>query len=185
MYSIKCCELNSSVIHTSLLSSLTRVFLLPFPCYLSISYRHSFLLFLLFTFSRLSLDSFSGLNFSFSHCYHRDPSQHASLRSEIENQSTAYYSTARLWDDGIIRPTDTRDILGLGLGVVTRERILRNGLLGGSATGIGDNKGFGVFRMWLSTCTMERNLAWVILIITTATNGDHIRYMKDWRPSIL
>jgi len=54
MYSIKCCDLNSSVIHTSLLSSLTRVFLLPFPCYLSISYRHSFLLFLLFTFSRLS-----------------------------------------------------------------------------------------------------------------------------------
>ncbi|KAJ7930099.1 carboxyl transferase [Mycena leptocephala] len=56
----------------------------------------------------------------------KDPSQHASLQSEIEHQSTALYSTARLWDDGIIRPTDTRDV---------------------STTWDGDGKGFGVFRM--------------------------------------
>ena len=31
--------------------------------------------------------------------------------------SSAYYSTARLWDDGIILPTQTRDVLGLALGV--------------------------------------------------------------------
>ncbi|KAF9448234.1 carboxyl transferase [Macrolepiota fuliginosa MF-IS2] len=76
----------------------------------------------------------------------KDPSQHASLKSEIENQSTAYYSTARLWDDGIIKPTDTRDVLGLGLGIVNRERILRGGK-SGTTTWDGDNKGFGVFRM--------------------------------------
>lgn len=99
-----------------------------------------FLLLVLLGFSRLSLGEPDP---SFSHCYLRDPTQHASLRSEIENQSTAYYSTARLWDDGIIKPTDTRDILGLGLGIVTRERILRSGRLG---SGIGDNS-FGVFRM--------------------------------------
>lgn len=76
----------------------------------------------------------------------RDPAQHATLKSEIENQSTAYYSTARLWDDGIIKPTDTRDVLGLGLGIVNRERMLRGGRFG-STTWNGDNKGFGVFRM--------------------------------------
>ncbi len=29
-----------------------------------------------------------------------------------EAQSTSYYSTARLWDDGIILPSDTRKVLG-------------------------------------------------------------------------
>ncbi|KAG5220664.1 methylcrotonoyl-CoA carboxylase beta chain [Salix suchowensis] len=43
-----------------------------------------------------------------------NPAQHASLEAEIERQSTALYSTARLWDDGIIKPTDTRDVVGLG-----------------------------------------------------------------------
>ena len=40
-------------------------------------------------------------------------------RTEIETsyqaQANAYYSTARLWDDGIIDPIHTRRILGLGL----------------------------------------------------------------------
>ncbi|HCU24930.1 MAG TPA: methylcrotonoyl-CoA carboxylase, partial [Deltaproteobacteria bacterium] len=30
-------------------------------------------------------------------------------------ESSVYYSTARIWDDGIIDPADTRKILGLGL----------------------------------------------------------------------
>ncbi|XP_006456827.1 hypothetical protein AGABI2DRAFT_211987 [Agaricus bisporus var. bisporus H97] len=78
----------------------------------------------------------------------KDPAQHASLKSEIENQSTAYYSTARLWDDGIIKPKDTRDVVGLGLGIVNRERMQsRGGRVGGSSTWDGDGKGFGVFRM--------------------------------------
>ena len=34
---------------------------------------------------------------------------------KYEYESSAYYSTARLWDDGIIDPVDTRRILGLGI----------------------------------------------------------------------
>jgi acetyl-CoA carboxylase carboxyltransferase component len=30
-------------------------------------------------------------------------------------ESSAYYSTARLWDDGVIDPLDTRMVLGLGI----------------------------------------------------------------------
>ena len=30
-------------------------------------------------------------------------------------ESSAYYSTARIWDDGIIDPADTRNVLGLGI----------------------------------------------------------------------
>ena len=30
-------------------------------------------------------------------------------------ESSAYYSTARLWDDGIIDPADTRTVLGLAI----------------------------------------------------------------------
>ena len=31
-------------------------------------------------------------------------------------RATPYYSTARLWDDGVIDPVDTRRVLGLALG---------------------------------------------------------------------
>ncbi len=41
----------------------------------------------------------------------------APIRAQFERQSSAYYSTARLWDDGIIDPADTRTVLGLGLAV--------------------------------------------------------------------
>lgn len=34
---------------------------------------------------------------------------------KYERESSAYYSTARIWDDGIIDPKDTRKILALGL----------------------------------------------------------------------
>ncbi|WP_440712038.1 carboxyl transferase domain-containing protein [Gordonia sp. FQ] len=37
------------------------------------------------------------------------------IRRQFEEQSDAYYSTARLWDDGIIDPADTRTVLGLAL----------------------------------------------------------------------
>lgn len=79
--------------------------------------------------------------------YYRDPSQHSSLKSEIENQSTAFYSTARLWDDGIIKPTDTRDVVGLGLALAARKGSSRRGRGDSSTTWDGDGKGFGVFRM--------------------------------------
>ncbi len=39
----------------------------------------------------------------------------APIREQFSEQSTAYYSTARLWDDGIIDPADTRTVLGLAL----------------------------------------------------------------------
>jgi 3-methylcrotonyl-CoA carboxylase beta subunit len=34
---------------------------------------------------------------------------------KYETESSAYYSSARLWDDGIIDPVDTRQVLGLGI----------------------------------------------------------------------
>ncbi|MGH3934674.1 MAG: carboxyl transferase domain-containing protein [Pseudonocardiaceae bacterium] len=37
------------------------------------------------------------------------------IRAQYEQQSHAYYSTARLWDDGVIDPADTRMVLGLAL----------------------------------------------------------------------
>jgi len=42
----------------------------------------------------------------------------AIIKSTIEKyreQSSAYYSTANIWDDGIIDPADTRMVLGLGI----------------------------------------------------------------------
>ncbi|WP_041368615.1 carboxyl transferase domain-containing protein [Nakamurella multipartita] len=39
----------------------------------------------------------------------------APIRAQYEQQGSPYYSTARLWDDGIIDPADTRRVLGLGL----------------------------------------------------------------------
>jgi 3-methylcrotonyl-CoA carboxylase beta subunit len=39
----------------------------------------------------------------------------APIRDQYEHQGSPYYSTARLWDDGIIDPIDTRRVLGMGL----------------------------------------------------------------------
>jgi 3-methylcrotonyl-CoA carboxylase beta subunit len=39
----------------------------------------------------------------------------AELREQYERQGHPYYATARLWDDGVIDPRDTRDVLGLAL----------------------------------------------------------------------
>ncbi|UNK69331.1 carboxyl transferase domain-containing protein [Microbacterium sp. H1-D42] len=44
----------------------------------------------------------------------------APIRSQYEAQGEPYYATARLWDDGIIDPDQTRDALGLALDVVSR-----------------------------------------------------------------
>jgi 3-methylcrotonyl-CoA carboxylase beta subunit len=41
------------------------------------------------------------------------------IRDQYEVQGSPYYSTARLWDDGIIDPLDTRRVLGLGLAAVS------------------------------------------------------------------
>ena len=55
------------------------------------------------------------------------------IREKYEAEGNPYYSTARLWDDGIIGPLDTRRMLALGLAAA------RN-------TPIPDTT-FGVFRM--------------------------------------
>ncbi|MDP9245762.1 MAG: methylcrotonoyl-CoA carboxylase [Chloroflexota bacterium] len=39
----------------------------------------------------------------------------AQIRDQYETQGSPYYSTARLWDDGVIDPMDTRAVLALGL----------------------------------------------------------------------
>jgi 3-methylcrotonyl-CoA carboxylase beta subunit len=42
----------------------------------------------------------------------------APIRAQYEHQGSPYYSTARLWDDGVIDPADTRTVVGLALSVV-------------------------------------------------------------------
>jgi len=37
------------------------------------------------------------------------------IRAKYEEEGSPYYSTARLWDDGIIDPLDTRRVLALGI----------------------------------------------------------------------
>jgi geranyl-CoA carboxylase beta subunit len=37
------------------------------------------------------------------------------LRLRLDKESAALFGTARLWDDGIIDPRDTRRLLGMGL----------------------------------------------------------------------
>ncbi|KAI9453337.1 carboxyl transferase [Russula earlei] len=83
----------------------------------------------------------------------RDPSQHASLKTEIEAQSSALYATARLWDDGIIKPTETRDVVGLALSLAARQRGTSRPSQPSSLSGLsgtswdGEGRGFGVYRM--------------------------------------
>jgi 3-methylcrotonyl-CoA carboxylase beta subunit len=57
----------------------------------------------------------------------------APIRQQYEEQGHPYYATARLWDDGIIDPADTRRVLALGLSASLNAPIP-------------DTK-FGVFRM--------------------------------------
>ena len=59
------------------------------------------------------------------------------IRDQYEAQGNPYYSTARLWDDGIIEPQDTREILALALDLA------RFSPLGRPL----DADGYGVFRM--------------------------------------
>jgi 3-methylcrotonyl-CoA carboxylase beta subunit len=57
----------------------------------------------------------------------------APIRDQYETQGNPYYATARLWDDGIIDPADTRRVLGLAISASLNAPI---------------EKGrFGVFRM--------------------------------------
>lgn len=40
-----------------------------------------------------------------------------SIRAQYEQEGSPYFSTSRLWDDGVIDPVETRKILGLCLDV--------------------------------------------------------------------
>ena len=39
----------------------------------------------------------------------------APVLQKYDYESSAYYSTARIWDDGVLDPLETRDVLGLGI----------------------------------------------------------------------
>jgi 3-methylcrotonyl-CoA carboxylase beta subunit len=56
-----------------------------------------------------------------------------SIRAQYEQQGNPYYATARLWDDGVIDPADTRTILGLALSVCAGAPV--------------ESVSYGVFRM--------------------------------------
>jgi len=45
------------------------------------------------------------------------------IRAQYEHQGNPYYATARLWDDGVIDPADTRLVLGLGLSAAANAPI--------------------------------------------------------------
>jgi 3-methylcrotonyl-CoA carboxylase beta subunit len=55
------------------------------------------------------------------------------VREQYEHQGHPYYSTARLWDDGVIDPAETRTVLGLALSACANAPL--------------DAPHFGVFRM--------------------------------------
>jgi 3-methylcrotonyl-CoA carboxylase beta subunit len=57
----------------------------------------------------------------------------APVLAKYDEESSAYYSTARIWDDGILDPLETRDALGLGIAVARNAPI--------------PDAKFGVFRM--------------------------------------
>jgi 3-methylcrotonyl-CoA carboxylase beta subunit len=44
------------------------------------------------------------------------PETGAQLKEQYERQGNPYYSTARIWDDGVIDPLETRRYVGLALG---------------------------------------------------------------------
>jgi 3-methylcrotonyl-CoA carboxylase beta subunit len=62
----------------------------------------------------------------------------APIREQYESQGSPWYATARLWDDGIIDPADTRRVLGLGLSASMNARARDPGA---------GRSHFGVFRM--------------------------------------
>ena len=55
------------------------------------------------------------------------------IREQYETQGHPYYASARLWDDGIIKPADTRMVLGLGLSTALNAPV--------------EKTNFGIFRM--------------------------------------
>ncbi|GAA3055272.1 carboxyl transferase domain-containing protein [Pseudonocardia yunnanensis] len=63
-----------------------------------------------------------------------DRSRTAAIEAQIEAESHAFFVTARLYDDGIVDPRDTRTVLGMSLSTVHSNTVA-------------GRRGFGVFRM--------------------------------------
>jgi len=57
----------------------------------------------------------------------------APILAKYEEEGSPYYSSARLWDDGVITPAETRSVLALGIAAALNAPI--------------NNSRFGVFRM--------------------------------------
>ncbi len=57
----------------------------------------------------------------------------APILAEYERQGSPYYSTAGLWDDGVIDPLDTRRVLAMGISAALNAEIAETR--------------FGIFRM--------------------------------------
>jgi 3-methylcrotonyl-CoA carboxylase beta subunit len=49
----------------------------------------------------------------------------AKISAQFETQSNAFYSSARLWDDGVIDPRDTRKVLMLGLQAASQRALAK------------------------------------------------------------
>ena len=58
----------------------------------------------------------------------------APIRRKYEDEGNPYYATARLWDDGVIDPVQTRDVLGLAFAACLEAPIP-------------ERPSFGIFRM--------------------------------------
>ncbi|MFZ2981304.1 MAG: carboxyl transferase domain-containing protein, partial [Sphingobium sp.] len=58
----------------------------------------------------------------------------APVRQKYEDEGNPYYATARLWDDGVIDPAQTRDVLGLAFAATLNAPVP-------------EKASFGVFRM--------------------------------------
>jgi 3-methylcrotonyl-CoA carboxylase beta subunit len=56
------------------------------------------------------------------------------ILEKFDREGSPYYSTARLWDDGIIDPAQTRNVLGLSLSAALNAPI--------------PDTNFGIFRMY-------------------------------------
>jgi 3-methylcrotonyl-CoA carboxylase beta subunit len=57
----------------------------------------------------------------------------APIREQYEREGHPYYASARLWDDGVIDPADTRKVLGLAISAALNKPV--------------EATRFGVFRM--------------------------------------
>lgn len=58
----------------------------------------------------------------------------AHIRQQVEDQSSAWYCSAQVWDDGVIHPCDTRHVLGICLSAI-------------HTASVQGTEGYGVFRI--------------------------------------